>query len=156
MKRARHRATGASGRARARRRSPWWTWAPVVFFAGVVAVFFAVTADPGGSVAAVSDRDPEQVAAGEALYSTKCAACHGPDLRGSATGPPFLDPTYAPNHHPDEAFLRAVSQGVPPHHWNFGAMPPVPDTSEEDVAAIVAFVRTRQEELGILRDPRHP
>jgi mono/diheme cytochrome c family protein len=97
----------------------------------------------------------ELVAEGAELFAERCAACHGSDLKGSTAGPPFLDPIYAPNHHPDEAFYAAVANGVQPHHWEFGAMPPQPSVTEEEVAAIVAFVRSEQREAGITEDPNH-
>ncbi len=104
---------------------------------------------------AAAERDPEVVAAGQELFVASCAVCHGVDLRGSQTGPPFLLPTYAPNHHGDEAFQRAAASGVPPHHWNFGPMPPVPGLSRDDVSKIVAYVRSVQEAEGIFNDPTH-
>jgi mono/diheme cytochrome c family protein len=103
-----------------------------------------------------AQRDPDAVAAGAALYAENCAVCHGADLRGTETGPPFLHPYYAPNHHGDEAFQRAVLGGVVPHHWDFGPMPPIPGLSRDQVALIVEFVRSEQEAAGILRDPSHP
>ncbi len=101
------------------------------------------------------ERDQAVVAAGGELFGASCAVCHGPDLRGSQTGPPLLVPTYAPNHHGDEAFQRAVEFGVPTHHWNFGDMAPVAGLSRDDVSQIVAYVRTMQEAEGIFRDPTH-
>lgn len=104
-----------------------------------------------------SARNPSDlVAEGRALYEETCAACHGRDLKGTDAGPPFLSPIYAPNHHSDEAFYAAVENGVQPHHWEFGPMPPQPHVSPEDVEAIVAYVRARQEEAGITEDPSHP
>ena len=96
------------------------------------------------------------IAEGERLYAETCAVCHGSDLEGSETGPPFLSPIYAPNHHPDEAFYAAVADGVQPHHWDFGAMPAQPSVSADEVAAIVAFIRAEQEAAGITEDPSHP
>ena len=96
------------------------------------------------------------IAEGERLYAETCAVCHGSDLEGSETGPPFLSPIYAPNHHPDEAFYAAVADGVQPHHWDFGAMPAQPSVSAGEVAAIVAFIRSEQEAAGITEDPSHP
>ena len=98
----------------------------------------------------------ELVARGERLYDETCAVCHGSDLEGSETGPPFLSPIYAPNHHPDEAFYAAVAEGVQPHHWDFGAMPAQPSVSPDEVEAIVAFIRAEQEAAGITEDPSHP
>lgn len=101
------------------------------------------------------ERDATAVAAGEELFSASCAVCHGTDLRGSPTGPPLLVPTYAPNHHGDEAFQQAVAFGTPSHHWGFGDMAPIAGLSRGDVSQIVAYVRTMQEAEGIFIDPTH-
>ena len=118
----------------------------------VVLVVLGLVEQPATPV----ERDPETIAAGETLYTASCAVCHGPDLQGSQTGPPLLVPTYAPNHHGDEAFQRAVALGVVPHHWNFGPMAPLPGLDRDDVSKIIAYVRTVQEAAGIFRDPTHP
>lgn len=126
---------------------------------GTLLLFAAAPAcsDPGSEGDGGPSGDTEQLAvAGEDLYQENCSACHGADLKGTSAGPPFLSPIYAPNHHSDEAFFLAVANGVQPHHWEFGPMPPQPGVSEEDVAAIVAFVREQQEEAGITEDPSHP
>ena len=96
------------------------------------------------------------VAEGRDLYEQTCATCHGSDLRGTGSGPPFLDPIYAPNHHPDESFYAAVANGVQPHYWDFGPMLPQLSVTQEDVAAIIAYVRSEQQEAGITEDPDHP
>lgn len=95
------------------------------------------------SSAAVRDRGGE-------LYAANCAACHGPDLRGTEAGPPLLHEYYVPSHHADEAFQVAVARGVSSHHWDHGPMPPVPGLDRDDVAAIVAFVRERQRAAGLI------
>ena len=114
-----------------------------VLLAGLVAC-----GDGGGGDAgdAIATGDPR---AGAALYADNCAACHGADLRGTAAGPPFLHEVYEPGHHADAAFLLAVQRGVPQHHWDFGAMPPVPGLSQQDVADIIAHVREEQRAVGI-------
>lgn len=85
---------------------------------------------------------------GANLYRANCAQCHGVDLRGTNLGPSFLSVVYEPGHHPDESFHLAVIQGVQPHHWNFGPMPPIEGLTTDDVDAIVAYVRDRQEAEG--------
>jgi len=85
---------------------------------------------------------------GASLYSQACARCHGVDLTGTNQGPPFLDATYTPGHHADASFLLAARGGAPSHHWNFGPMPPVPGLSDEQIEAIVDFVRTQQRAAG--------
>ena len=89
-------------------------------------------------------QDAALVAQGEPLYQASCASCHGADLRGTDEGPSHLSVVYEPNHHGDGAFVLAVVRGVPQHHWPYGDMPPVPDLSEEDVDAIIAYVREQQ------------
>ena len=88
------------------------------------------------------------VADGAELFAASCALCHGADLRGTGTGPSFLSIVYEPNHHSDAAFFLAVQRGAPSHHWDFGDMPPVAGLEEDDVAAIVAFVRDAQQREG--------
>lgn len=119
-----------------------------LFVAG--SAFVACGGDDGNG-----DGPTDPIAKGSELFQANCSLCHGTDLRGTQTGPPFLDPIYAPNHHPDEAFFAAVENGVQPHHWDFGPMPPQPAVSEEDVEAIVAYIRSEQEAAGITEDPNH-
>lgn len=131
-------------------------WPLAVAGAAVVSILIAiaVAAEPDAE-SVPGARDPAIVAAGADLFAANCAVCHGADLLGTATGPPLLHPYYAPNHHADEAFQRAVALGVVPHHWNFGPMLPLPHLTRDEVAHIVAFVRTQQEEAGIYEDPSH-
>ena len=93
--------------------------------------------------------DSALVEAGDALYQASCAACHGADLRGTANGPSHLSIVYEPNHHGDAAFLLAVQRGAPAHHWEFGNMPPIDGLSNDDVLAIIAFVRDAQRTEGV-------
>ena len=86
---------------------------------------------------------------GPSLYAPACASCHGADLAGTDRGPPFLDPIYRPGHHADSAFLLAVRRGARSHHSNSGNMPPVDRLSDEQVAAIVEFIRAQQVATGI-------
>ena len=86
---------------------------------------------------------------GATLYTQACAGCHGADLRGTDKGPPFLDAIYRPGHHADVSFHLAIRSGARAHHWNFGDMSPVEGLTDEQVAAIVAFVRAQQREAGI-------
>ena len=87
--------------------------------------------------------------AGKSLYEAKCASCHGVDLKGSDEGPPLLNRIYEPSHHSDIAFQLAAHNGVRAHHWKFGDMPPVPDTTPDDVAHITAYIRMHQRNAGI-------
>jgi mono/diheme cytochrome c family protein len=117
--------------------------------AALIAVALVVTACSGDPApTADPSRDPALVAEGNELFMANCAQCHGFDLRGTNTGPSLLSEVYEPGHHGDGAFLVAVQTGAPQHHWSFGPMPPVEGLTAEDIEAIVAFVRDRQETEG--------
>jgi mono/diheme cytochrome c family protein len=111
----------------------------------VILAFLVLAAcSPAPDTVEVDEQDPELVEQGQPLYQQHCAQCHGSDLRGTDIGPSHLSIVYEPNHHGDGAFLAAVSRGSASHHWDFGSMPPIPGLSQEDVAAITAFVREQQ------------
>lgn len=86
---------------------------------------------------------------GNGLFDRNCAACHGTNALGSDKGPSLVYGIYNPGHHGDDAFYRAAARGTPRHHWNFGDMPPQPQVSRDDVAAIVRYIRELQEANGI-------
>ncbi len=95
----------------------------------------------------------ELASRGKTAFDANCAACHGANGSGSEKGPPLVHDTYNPGHHPDEAFLSAAMRGVRQHHWRFGNMPPQPQVSDEELAAIVRYVREVQETNGIFYRP---
>jgi len=90
---------------------------------------------------------PEDLAAGERIYRTQCAYCHGPHGeggRGAALARPRLP------HAPDDAALSAVIEsGIPdtemPGHW----------FSPHEILQITAYVRTlgRVQPQKIVGDP---
>ncbi len=86
---------------------------------------------------------------GRALYGQACAVCHGQALEGTNNGPTFLDRIYAPGHHADISFMFAIERGVRAHHWNFGNMAPVEGLTQQQVLAIIGFIREQQREAGI-------
>lgn len=116
----------------------------------VVILIGAACSDSGDadSASGIPVQDPALVATGDALYQANCASCHGTDLRGTDQGPSHLSVVYEPGHHGDAAFLLAARNGTQQHHWRFGNMEPVPGLSDEDIAAIVAFVRENQRTQG--------
>ncbi|KAB2849084.1 MAG: cytochrome c, partial [Hyphomicrobiaceae bacterium] len=64
-------------------------------------------------------------------------------------GPPLIHRVYHPGHHGDAAFFLAAKQGVRQHHWRFGDMAALPHVSDQQLAAIVRFVREVQAANGI-------
>ncbi len=68
---------------------------------------------------------------------------------GTVKGPPLVHNIYNPNHHADITFRWAVERGVKAHHWNFGDMPKQGGVKQQEVEAIIKYVRDIQKEAGI-------
>jgi len=92
-------------------------------------------------------------ARGKSAFDANCASCHGANAAGADNGPPFVHDIYNPGHHSDRAFYLAARQGVRRHHWPFGDMPPQPQVTDEELTAIVRYVRELQEANGIFYHP---
>ena len=120
----------------------------IVIGALVVVIGIATIGAPSDTGSEIPTQAPELVALGEPLYQASCAACHGTDLKGTDLGPSHLSVVYEPNHHGDIAFILAVRNGVRAHHWSFGDMEPIPGLSDQDLEAIVAYVREAQRIQG--------
>ena len=86
---------------------------------------------------------------GEELFRANCSSCHGVDANGTNQGPPLVDRTYHPNHHPDFSIRNAINKGVKQHHWFFGDMPPVAGVSEDDAEKIICHIRDTQRANGL-------
>ena len=82
-------------------------------------------------------------------FDANCAECHGQNAAGSDRGPSFVHKIYSPNQHADGAFYGAAMLGAVQHHWRFGNMPAQPQVNNNDVAAIVQYVRELQQANGI-------
>lgn len=92
-------------------------------------------------------------AQGKIAFDANCASCHGANAAGTQKGPPFIHDIYNPGHHSDKAFVLAVKQGVRRHHWPFGDMPPQLQVTDQELAAIVRYVRELQKANGIIYRP---
>ena len=87
---------------------------------------------------------------GRRAYDAVCAQCHGENAAGRVgLGPPLVHEIYEPGHHGDMAFVLAVQNGVPSHHWRFGNMPAQEGLTKADVGTIIAYVRALQRANGI-------
>jgi cytochrome c2 len=86
---------------------------------------------------------------GQTAFEQSCAQCHGFTAGGTDKGPSLVHPYYVASHHGDMAFVMAVRYGSRAHHWKFGDMEPVPGVTDEDLAAIIAFVRELQHANGL-------
>jgi mono/diheme cytochrome c family protein len=90
---------------------------------------------------------------GKKAFDANCAQCHGQNAAGTDKGPPLVHDIYNPGHHGDGAFYRAAKQGTPQHHWPYGNMPPQPQVTDDQIAAIVQYVRELQVANGITYRP---
>ncbi|MEN8040081.1 MAG: c-type cytochrome [Actinomycetota bacterium] len=131
-----------------RRNASWIGIGALVVILVIAMVGFGGNSSNTDTGTGIAVQDPELVAAGDPLYQASCAACHGTDLRGTDKGPSHLSVVYEPSHHGDAAFVLAVQNGVRSHHWPYGDMTPVPGLSDEDLDAIVAYVRENQRIKG--------
>lgn len=86
---------------------------------------------------------------GQLVFNTNCASCHGINARGGTGGPPLIHNIYNPGHHSNEAFVRAVRNGVQQHHWQFGNMPPQKQVAFGDMVFLLKFIRQVQQQNGI-------
>ena len=116
----------------------------VTIIAVVLGVALAACSSPEGDSSDIPVQNVALVATGDVLYQTNCAECHGGDLRGTDKGPSHLSIVYVPGHHGDQAFVVAARAGVRAHHWDFGNMAAVEGLSDDDLTAIIAFVRENQ------------
>jgi mono/diheme cytochrome c family protein len=117
---------------------------------GVSILLVIAIVSTGGSFGSGSLVTSEgDTAAGETVFENTCAACHGVEGIGTEQGPPLVHQYYRPGHHADGAFTLGIRNGVQPHHWDFGPMPPQPGLSAQDIADVTAYVRQVQINAGI-------
>lgn len=125
--------------------------ARVAALGAVVGAFSACSPPDDAPAAAFPPPSPIPVefAGGKALFEANCASCHGELAGGTTIGPPLVHIIYEPNHHADAAFVLAGKNGVVQHHWNFGDMPPQPQVTDDQMSAIVGYVRWMQRQAGV-------
>ena len=71
------------------------------------------------------------------------------NAEGSDKGPPLVHRIYQPSHHSDFAFVRAVTLGVPRHHWRFDSMPAQSQVKREEITVIIRYIRELQKANGV-------
>lgn len=110
-----------------------------VVLATMLAAVVVTVRTPGDRTTAV---EPELLRLGEARYDAACASCHGASGEGFAqpgVPAPPLDGSAHSWHHSDEQILAWLRDGS-------SLMPAVArDWTDEEVEAVVAFVKSRWE-----------
>ncbi len=123
-----------------------------LYMLALLAVGFSIDAPAAAQELVKPVMIPELVS-GKTAYDENCAGCHGGlgegSDKGSEKGPPLVHRLYHPGHHGDAAFRRTVQQGSPAHHWKFGDMKPLPGVSEDEISAIIRYVRAIQKANGV-------
>jgi mono/diheme cytochrome c family protein len=114
--------------------------AGVRFLTGVVGTVAAASL----GAACGADGPRTTMERGEAIYGANCAQCHGGDLAGTERGPSLLLPIYGPDQLSDVEFADAIRNGVEERLWEFGPMPANKAITDEQIDAILTFVRARQ------------
>jgi mono/diheme cytochrome c family protein len=109
-----------------------------------------VLAAAAGACGADANTDGDR---GAAIYGANCASCHGAALEGTNLGPSLLDPVYAPDQLNDDEFRRAVRNGVEETRWDFGPMPANGGLGDEQIDAMLGFVRASQGAAATVTNP---
>jgi mono/diheme cytochrome c family protein len=127
-------------------KAPFW----LVVFGIVVAsfsmmIYQQLTAPRSIIIPALNELEQQ----GAGIFSARCRSCHGENAAGSDNGPTLIHRYYEPGLHGDSTFFDAITHGATGHHWNYGDMPPVENLKNEEIAAIVAYVRKLQSANGI-------
>jgi mono/diheme cytochrome c family protein len=116
--------------------------------AAVTATIVVIATACGSAPAETEPAAPGGSGQGGELYQSNCASCHGADLRGTDKGPSHLSIVYEPNHHGDDSFRSAIVNGAQQHHWNFGDMAPIPGLDDDEIEAVIGYIRSEQERQG--------
>ncbi len=86
---------------------------------------------------------------GQLVFNTNCASCHGINAAGGTAGPPLIHNIYNPGHHSNEAFIRAVRNGVRQYHWQFGNMPAQKHVAFGDMVLLLKFIRQFSNKMAL-------
>lgn len=115
-------------------------------FTGIVLVAFALFATACGEGEASPKASPEVLNHGKALFDNTCASCHGPSGRGDGPLSTTLNPK--PRDLGDKSYTSTLSDEEIARTIKMGGamkgmpqMPSHPQFNDDDLAALVAYVR---------------
>lgn len=114
-------------------------WVGRVVAAAVTTVVLGVL-----SAACGADGPGTALERGERIYVANCAQCHGGDLAGTERGPSLLLAVYGPDELADADIADAIRNGAEQRLFEFGPMAGNGALGDEQVDAIIAFVRAEQ------------
>ena len=145
----------AGGAVAKRTRWPPWLVATILIVLAALAVWRFLS--PTDDVEIVEVIVPETLSGegqtGARSFATNCQGCHGVNATGTDKGPPLVHDIYNPGHHGDMAFVTAVRFGTRQHHWPYGDMPAQPNVADDEIRAIIRFIRELQQANGIETKP---
>ena len=99
---------------------------------------------PAGAVAGTppAGATAEMVTAGQQTFSTICAACHGPDAKGTQLAPNLTDAEWINIDGTYAAMQNLVKTGVPTPKQFPSPMPPMGggNLSDDQIKAVAAYV----------------
>jgi len=81
-------------------------------FALAALLYGPLWAQPGGAAVVNPYTGPEDREAGEKLFRSRCAGCHGPDGSGTGAGPNLVSGSWL-HGGSDDALFRTISKGLP-------------------------------------------
>lgn len=92
---------------------------------------------------ALADDQTDTVAAGKAVYSQTCVACHGANGKGAIPGVADLTASDGALSKSDEDLIKSISEGVqsPGSPLAMPAKGGNPTLTEADVKAVIAYLR---------------
>lgn len=112
---------------------------PAAILAGIGVLAMPARSTPGAT---------DQVASGQRVYGTACAACHGADLKGGDHAPALVGAGFrsAWGARSDQELFAYVRQNMPPGRPN--------SLTEQQDHAVVAYLRSRNSQKVGLAKPR--
>ena len=118
----------------------WYFYKGVIKVRSIAVIVLMALSNP---IFADEAPQTEDTAAGKAVYSQTCIACHGADGKGTIPGVKDFSVEEGPLSKTDEELVNNIVNGFQ-SPGSFLAMPAKggnPALTEDDIAAVLAFIR---------------